>query len=163
VTDPTEADPDTAIESGAASSFREHGAAEESATAALADDGSIAEHHPDGSTTAATTATSSDSPDVPITLYWRPGCRYCMVLRRGLRRAGSTVVQVNIWDDPTGAAVVRGITGGSETVPTLVVGDKALVNPSSRTAVEVIRTYAPELIGSASAGPWGRLRRRGTN
>ena len=87
-------------------------------------------------------------PTVTVTLYWRPGCPYCIRLRRGLRRARVTVPEVNIWEAPDGAAVVRGVAGGNETVPTLIVGDQSLVNPPTRRAVEAIRTYAPELIGS---------------
>jgi hypothetical protein len=84
-----------------------------------------------------------------------------MVLRRGLRRAHVTVTEVNIWEELAGAAVVREIAGGNETVPTLVVGDQSLVNPSTRSAVEAIRTYAPELIGPVpdrGARRWRRTR-----
>lgn len=86
-----------------------------------------------------------------VTLYWRPGCPYCMVLRRGLRRARIEVPEVNIWEMPAGAAVVREHAGGNETVPTLEVGSQWLVNPSTRSAVEAIRASAPELIGPAPA------------
>ena len=72
-----------------------------------------------------------------------------MALRRGLRRARIQLPEVNIWEEPAGAAVVREHAGGNETVPTLAVGDRWLVNPSTRIAVEAIRAYAPELIGTA--------------
>ncbi len=36
----------------------------------------------------------------------------------------------NIWTDPAAAARVRSVAGGDETVPTVFVGDTALVNPS---------------------------------
>jgi hypothetical protein len=84
-----------------------------------------------------------------------------MALRRGLRRANTTVLEVNIWDDPAGAAAVREIADGNETVPTLVVGDRSLVNPSTRAALEAIRAYAPELVG-ADPGRGGRRWRRRT-
>jgi mycoredoxin len=83
-----------------------------------------------------------------------------MVLRRGLRRARVTVPEVNIWEEPAGAAVVREITSGNETVPTLVVGDWSLVNPSTRSAVEAIRAYAPELIGPVPERGFRRWQRR---
>ena len=98
-----------------------------------------------------------------VTLYWRPGCPYCIRLRRGLRRAGISVPEVNIWEEPAGAAVVRAHAGGNETVPTLVVGDRSLVNPSTRVAVEAITSHAPELIGPAPgrrAGFWHSRRGR---
>lgn len=85
-----------------------------------------------------------------VTLYWRPGCPYCARLRRGLQRAGGSVAEVNIWDEPAGAAVVRAATGGDEAVPTLVVGAESLVNPSTRRALEAIRAYAPDLIDRAA-------------
>lgn len=46
----------------------------------------------------------------------------------------------NIWTDPAAAARVRAATGGSETVPTVVIGSRALVNPSAALVVEVMRT-----------------------
>jgi mycoredoxin len=57
------------------------------------------------------------------------------------------MTEVNIWEEPAGAAVVRQYAGGNETVPTLVVGDRSLVNPSTRSAIRAIRDSAPELIG----------------
>ena len=39
---------------------------------------------------------------------------------------------VNIWDDPSAAAFVRSVTGGDETVPTVVIGTTTMVNPSPR-------------------------------
>jgi mycoredoxin len=37
---------------------------------------------------------------------------------------------VDIWTDPAGAATVRGVTGGDETVPTVVTADRSYVNPA---------------------------------
>jgi mycoredoxin len=71
------------------------------------------------------------------------------------------VPEINIWEEPAGAAIVREYAGGNETVPTLVLGDRSLVNPSTRRAVEAIRAYAPELIGPAPerrARRWRRSR-----
>lgn len=65
-----------------------------------------------------------------VTVYWRPGCPYCTRLRRGLRRAGVEAEEVDIWGDPEAAAVVRRAARGNETVPTVAVGERFLVNPS---------------------------------
>lgn len=65
-----------------------------------------------------------------VVFYWRPGCGFCRRLRRGLDAAGVTLVERNIWNDPAAAAFVRSVAGGNETVPTVVVGAAALVNPS---------------------------------
>lgn len=53
-----------------------------------------------------------------------------MRLRWQARRTGLAVREVNIWKDTEGAARVRQITGGDETVPTVTIGATALVNPS---------------------------------
>ncbi len=70
--------------------------------------------------------------DDSITVYWRPGCPFCMMLKRSLSRAGVTTTEINIWDDPEAAATVRAAAGGNETVPTVEVGGRFLVNPSAR-------------------------------
>lgn len=62
-------------------------------------------------------------------VYWRPGCRYCLWLRLRLGRLGAGAHWVNIWRDPVGAAALRAITGGDETVPTVVAGGEPVVNP----------------------------------
>lgn len=62
-------------------------------------------------------------------VYWRPGCQFCLRLRFRLGRDARRAHWVDIWRDPQGAAAVRAITGGDETVPTVVVGDEARVNP----------------------------------
>ena len=73
---------------------------------------------------------SADAPP-DVTVYWRPACPFCMVLRRGLRKAGLPTTEVDIWKDPQGAATVRGAANGNETVPTVRIGDRYLVNPST--------------------------------
>jgi mycoredoxin len=75
-----------------------------------------------------------------ITLYWRPRCLFCIRLRRTLNRLGIGRAEVNIWQDPAAAAVVRAHAGGNETVPTIVIGNLALVNPS---AAEVVAARDP--------------------
>ncbi len=67
-----------------------------------------------------------------IVLYTRPGCPYCLTLRAGLRRSGLAFREINIWDDPDAAEFVRSVADGNETVPTVVVGDVHMVNPSAR-------------------------------
>lgn len=76
-----------------------------------------------------------------ITVYWRPGCGFCSSLLRGLDRTGLAFDRFDIWQDPAAAAFVRSVAGGNETVPTVRVGNVALVNP---TVNEVLRTVATE-------------------
>ncbi len=73
-----------------------------------------------------------------VVVYWRPGCPFCSMLRAGLRRHGVPFREVDIWADPDAAAFVRSVARGNETVPTVTVGDVALVNPS---AGEVARLH----------------------
>ncbi|MHB8219732.1 MAG: glutaredoxin domain-containing protein [Acidimicrobiales bacterium] len=80
-------------------------------------------------------------PHVPVTVYWRPGCPYCMRLRLGLRLARVRTVEVNIWERPDGAAAVRAAAGGNETVPTVRVGTSLLVNPSTRKVLAELRRH----------------------
>lgn len=80
-----------------------------------------------------TAVTSSDERPTPdITVFWRPGCPFCGSLFRQLEREGVEHRRVNIWEDPDGAATVRSIARGNETVPTVLIGSVGLVNPSVR-------------------------------
>ena len=56
------------------------------------------------------------APDI-VRVYWRPGCPFCMKLRLGLHLARLPAEEINIWEDRAGAAEVRDVTGGYETVP----------------------------------------------
>ncbi|SFB50169.1 Glutaredoxin [Amycolatopsis marina] len=67
-----------------------------------------------------------------IRFYWRPGCWFCAKLRRRLDRANVVYRAINIWEDPDAAAQVRAVAGGNETVPTVIIGSRAMVNPSLR-------------------------------
>jgi len=63
-------------------------------------------------------------------VYWRPGCPFCMRLRASLGRRANRLHWVDIWADPAGAASVRAVADGNETVPTVISADAALVNPN---------------------------------
>jgi mycoredoxin len=83
----------------------------------------------------------SDLPP-PITFFWRPGCGFCMRLERNLDSMGIPLEKRNIWEDAEAAATVRSVARGNETVPTVVVGDVALVNPSAGQVVAVLEEQA---------------------
>ena len=70
--------------------------------------------------------------------YWRPRCGFCMSLRAELERSGVALEERNIWEDEESAAFVRSVARGNETVPTVVVADRALVNPSAREVVDLL-------------------------
>ncbi len=73
-----------------------------------------------------------------VTVYWRPGCPFCSSLHADLTRAGIEFQRVNIWEDPEAAAFVRSVARGNETVPTVSVGDVALVNPRVGQITELL-------------------------
>ncbi|GAA3411294.1 glutaredoxin domain-containing protein [Streptosporangium vulgare] len=80
-----------------------------------------------------------------VVVYWRPGCTYCMKLRTRLRFTRLRYSEVNIWRDPRAAAFVRSVADGNETVPTVTVAGKAMVNPSKAQLLEAVRTRTPHL------------------
>ncbi|MDA2813194.1 glutaredoxin domain-containing protein [Nocardiopsis sp. RSe5-2] len=88
-------------------------------------------------------------------MYWRPGCPFCYALRGGLRAAGVRLDEVNIWADDEAAARVRAITGGDETVPTVVVGRDEMVNPSVGAVVRAVREHAPHVEAERRGGVRG--------
>ncbi|HEY5664951.1 MAG TPA: glutaredoxin domain-containing protein [Ilumatobacter sp.] len=93
--------------------------------------------------------------------YWRPGCGFCSRLRRALDDAGIATVDHNIWENPAAAAVVRSHAAGNETVPTVVIGDVGLVNPSLAAVAGTLQQSAPHLLPAGFEPPqpgWlGRL------
>ncbi|GJM39425.1 MAG: hypothetical protein DHS20C19_27920 [Acidimicrobiales bacterium] len=81
-----------------------------------------------------------------VEFYWRPGCGFCMMLDRSLSKAGVPLDKHNIWDNPADAARVRELANGNETVPTVVIGDVSLVNPSADEVIGVLSHKAPHLV-----------------
>ncbi len=99
-----------------------------------------------------------------VDFYWRPGCGFCMMLERSLTKAEVPLAKRNIWEDPGAAAVVREHANGNETVPTVVIGDVAMVNPPAGQVLEVLHTKAPHLLPEdwepPQPGPVARAARR---
>lgn len=81
-----------------------------------------------------------------LEFFWRPGCPFCMMLERDLDRAGIVVTRRNIWEEPEAAAVVRAVADGNETVPTIRIGDRALVNPPIAEVAQLLTEVAPQLL-----------------
>ena len=93
-----------------------------------------------------------------VEFYWRPGCPFCIALRQRLSRRGIPMQPVNIWEDPDAAARVRDATGGDETVPTVFIGARSLVNPSVGQVESVLRDLAPHLLERPRRRGWFRRR-----
>ena len=68
--------------------------------------------------------------DGRVVIYHRPGCVYCARLVAALGRTGrESAVWVDIWRDADGAAYVRSVNDGNETVPTVVIAGTPHTNP----------------------------------
>ncbi|MEM9039190.1 MAG: glutaredoxin domain-containing protein [Actinomycetota bacterium] len=91
-------------------------------------------------------ATTGDLDADRIDLYWRPGCGFCMMLRRNLDQLGVERVEHDIWSDLEAAEIVRSHANGNETVPTVVVGGVGMVNPSARELTSFLADRAPHLL-----------------
>lgn len=97
-------------------------------------------------------------PITAVEVYWRSGCVSCHVLRRGLRRRGIPVREVDIWaGDPAAAARVRAVAGGNETVPTVFIGPRALVAPGVRDVLRALADIAPNLVSGPVLDRRGRI------
>lgn len=81
-----------------------------------------------------------------IDYYWRPGCPFCMRLESKLARHDLPLVRRNIWESADDAARVRSVANGNETVPTVIIGDRALVNPSADQVMAVLAQVEPTLV-----------------
>lgn len=96
-----------------------------------------------------------------LVVYWRPGCPFCSQLLGQLDRYAVPHQRIDIWADPEAAAVVRSVANGNETVPTVVVGPVALVNPSLDAVLTAAVEHAPAAVPDgwepAQPGRLGRL------
>ncbi|MER8045351.1 glutaredoxin domain-containing protein [Streptomyces sp. NPDC094032] len=81
-----------------------------------------------------------------VVVYWRPMCTFCMKLFVQLRFTRLPYTTVNIWENPEAAAFVRLVADGNETVPTVTVAGRAMVNPSKKELMAAVETYAPQLL-----------------
>jgi mycoredoxin len=86
-----------------------------------------------------------------VVIYWRPDCIFCLDLLLRLRFTRLYYRKIDIRKDPAARAFVRSVADGNETVPTVVVADRALVNPSKRQLLEAVRAYAPGALARLSA------------
>jgi mycoredoxin len=79
-------------------------------------------------------ATPTSEVSLPLVL-WRPGCGFCRILFAGLERHEIAHTRVNIWEDAAARRMLNDRIG-SETVPTVLLGDAVMVNPSVTDLLE---------------------------
>ena len=72
---------------------------------------------------------------------------------RKLDKLGVVRVEHNIWDDPGDAQVVRQHANGNETVPTVVIGEQAFVNPSAGELIAYLGVHHPHLLPEGFEAP----------
>ncbi len=104
------------------------------------------DHSPDPEPALQPDCETAATPAPEITVYWRPGCGYCSSLFRKLDHHGIDYDRVNIWEDAAAAARVREAAVGNEVVPTVVVAEVPLVNPSVREVMEAAAKWAPSAV-----------------
>ncbi len=73
-----------------------------------------------------------------VVIYWRKGCPFTKRLRLVLGKRGADAVWVDIWADPDGAAYLRSVNDGNETVPTVVIAGEPHTNPPPRQVLEAL-------------------------
>lgn len=82
------------------------------------------------------TAAEPPVPERPVpVVLWRPGCGFCQLLFSGLERYEVAHELRNIWEDDEARALLNGRIG-CETVPSVLIGDELLVNPSITEVLE---------------------------
>lgn len=81
---------------------------------------------------------SEKQQDDAVVIYWRPGCGYCARLRAALGDHAEQARWVDIWSDDEGAAFVRAVNDGNETVPTVVIDGVPRTNPDPQRVLEVL-------------------------
>ena len=88
----------------------------------------------------------AESPNEVLVMR-RDGCGYCARLQRDLSATELPVRYIDVWartpEAEAAMAVVRHIADGSETVPTVVVGDVGMVNPTVAQIRDAILEHAP--------------------
>lgn len=92
-------------------------------------------------------------PAIPesVVVYWRRGCGFCGRLLRTLERAGVRTELRDIWEDDGARSFVAAHNRGSETVPTVEVGDRVVTNPDPRDLVAWLAETYPFLVDEPAA------------
>lgn len=73
-----------------------------------------------------------------VTIYWRPGCPFCVRLEAYLGKDGSKATWRNIWEDDEAREFVAMVNDGNEVVPTVVIDGRPYTNPSPKAVKEAL-------------------------
>lgn len=66
------------------------------------------------------------------TIYWKPGCSWCVLMRLGLLGVAGRARWVDVSVDPEAARFVQRVNDGNVTTPTVTAPSGSWTNPSSR-------------------------------
>lgn len=69
-----------------------------------------------------------------------------MSLERRLKNANVLFKKFNIYENKRDRAFVKSVANGNETVPTLRIGSRSLVNPSLGQVLKVMADEVPHLV-----------------
>lgn len=73
-----------------------------------------------------------------VTIYWRPGCPFCVRLERALGAAGKQATWRNIWQDDEAREFVAMVNDGNEIVPTVVIDGRPHTNPAPKRVLDAL-------------------------
>ena len=86
----------------------------------------------------ATARQQADRDGCPVVIF-RPGCSYCLRMLWSLGAEARRVHWVDVRGDRDASRTVRSVTGGDETVPTVLMDGRWEVNPP----IEAVRRALP--------------------
>jgi len=75
------------------------------------------------------------SPDAPVVLYTRAGCRYCDDKRAELLRRGVTLREVDVSTRPEAIPELLKLTQGRRIVPVIVAGGRIEIAPDGGSQI----------------------------
>lgn len=74
-----------------------------------------------------------------VTIYWRPGCPFCVRLEGAVGRSGEKATWHNIWENDEAREFVAMVNDGNEVVPTVVIDGHAHTNPDPAVVLRALR------------------------
>jgi mycoredoxin len=79
-----------------------------------------------------------------IVVYTTSWCPDCIRSKRVLRRLGVEFEEINIDEVPGSEQRMKDLNGGSDRVPTLVIGETVLIEPSEDSLIAALKLSLPQ-------------------
>jgi mycoredoxin len=79
-----------------------------------------------------------------IVVYTTSWCPDCIRSKRVLRRLGVEFEEINIDEVPGSEQRMKDLNGGSDRVPTLVIGETVLIEPSEDSLIAALKLSHPQ-------------------